>query len=151
MPTHAALRPSEYWNISQARRDQRLYISFCKLAAAALDYAEGLSLLRRDERRQGSARLNWAGTAFYYSLVHSARFLIFTAVGDFPTQHNRLPKAFSKTPFSAVSTDWLKSFAPTPAGQYTTMVSLEQLVDYWSVGTSKEKTAAQFEWFADAL
>jgi len=153
MPTARAVpvRPSEYWNSSQTRKAQRLYISFCELAAAALDYAEGLSLLRRDARRQGAARLNWAGTAFYYSLVHSARFLIFTAVGDFPTQHNKLAQAFSESHSGTVSTDWLKSFATSATVQYTTTISLEQLVDYWSSDTSKGDTAALFEWFANAL
>jgi hypothetical protein len=128
-----------------------MYISFCELAAAALDYAEGLSLLRRDERRQGAARLNWAGTAFYYSLVHTARFLIFTAAGDFPTAHNKLGQVFSESNSGGVSTNWLNSFAASPTVHYTTKISLEHLVGYWSDGASKEGTVALFGWFADAL
>jgi hypothetical protein len=151
MPPPASQPPSEYWNACEARKSQRLYISFCELAAATLDYAEGLSLLRRDERRQGAARLNWAGTAFYYSLVHSARFLIFTAIGDFPTQHGQLPRAFSTEPAGTFSTSWLKSFAPTQAGQYTAKSHSEQLVEFWSMGTAKKQIEAQFEWLADAL
>jgi len=33
--------PTEYWNSTEARKAQRLYVSFCELAASALDYAEG--------------------------------------------------------------------------------------------------------------
>jgi len=151
MPTAPVARPSEYWNSTQTRKAQRLYVSFCELAAAALDYAEGLSLLRRDARRQGAARLNWAGTAFYYSLVRSARFLIFTAVGDFPIKHNQLADAFSKSRSGTVSTDWLRSFAPSPTVRYATKVNLEEVVDYWARGASREEMEALFEWFADAL
>src|SRR5690349_4828297 len=104
-----AVQPSEYWSRGTETRAQRLYVSFCELGAAALDYAEGFSLLRREERRQGAARLNWAGTAFYYSLVHSSRFLIFNAIGDFPTRHKDLPAAFSRRRPSTVRTDWLKT------------------------------------------
>lgn len=131
-----------------------MYVSFCELAAAALDYAEGLSLLRRDERRQGAARLNWAGTAFYYSLVHSARFLVFTAVGDFPTQHTLLAKAFRSSESTGVATDWLKSFAPCVHGRYVDKVTLKQLVNYWSAGAEGqdiEEVRAQLEWFAEQL
>jgi hypothetical protein len=149
--TTSAVGPPEYWNSTQTRRAQRLYVSFCELAAAALDYAEGLSLLRRDVRRQGAARLNWAGTAFYYSLVHSARFLIFTAAGDFPTKHNELADAFSKSRSGTVSTDWLKRFAPSPTVRYTTKVNFEEVVDFWARGTSREQVVALFEWFADTL
>jgi len=150
LPSPPKIGPSEYWNCSETRKAQRLYVSFCELAASALDYAEGLRLLRRDERRQGAARLNWAGTAFYYSLVHSARFLIFTAVGDFPTQHNKLAQAFSTSHSGTVSTDWLKSFASN-GNVSSAKIGFEHLVDYWSSGVSKEPTAAMFNWFADAL
>lgn len=149
--TISTARPREYWDSTQTRKAQRLYVSFCELAAAALDYAEGLSLLRRDTRRQGAARLNWAGTAFYYSLVHSARFLIFTAVGDFPTQHNQLADAFSKSRSGTVSTDWLKRFAPSPTVHYTTKVNFEEVVEFWARGSSGEEASALFEWFAKAL
>ncbi len=151
LPSSPKIGPSEYWNSSETRKAQRLYVSFCELAASALDYAEGLSLLRRDERRQGAARLNWAGTAFYYSLVHSARFLIFTAVGDFPTQHNKLAQALSISHSGTVSTDWLRSFASNGNVSSATKISFEHLVDYWSSGVSKGPTAAMFNWFADAL
>ncbi len=143
--------PAEYWNSTQARNAQRVYVSFCELAAAALDYAEGLNLLRRDTRRQGAARLNWAGTAFYYSLVHSARFLIFTAAGDFPTQHKELANAFSKSSSGTVSTDWLKRFAPNSTVRYTTKVAFEEVVEYWAMGASKQEVAGLFEWFSRAL
>jgi hypothetical protein len=50
----------------------------------------------------------------------------------------------------AVSTNWLKTFAPN-ANVCATTISLEHLIDYWSSGASNEQTAALFDWFADAL
>lgn len=147
----STMEPVDYWNSTQARKAQRLYVSFCELAAAALDYAEGLSLLRRDARRPGATRLNWAGTALYYSLVHSARFLIFTVVGDFPIQHKKLADAFSKSCSGMVSTNWLRRFAQNSTVCYTTNVVFDEVVEYWATGASKQGVAELFEWFAQAL
>jgi hypothetical protein len=112
--TTVGLHPFEYWNSTEDRRAQRWYVSFCELAAAVLDHAEGLNVLRRDERRQGAARLNWAVTAFYYALVHSARFLVFMSIGDFPKDHGPLQRVFQPSELRPVKTDWLHKFDPSP-------------------------------------
>lgn len=170
--------PSEYWNRDEETRAQCVYVGFCELAAATLDYAEGLSLLWRpataiftigdDQPRPGAARLNWAATAFYYSLVHSARFLVFGAVGDFPTSHSKLPQAFCCFPLA--STDWLQQFIQRPrsgrdpcsdgrrhrdAGpRYNATVGLDQLMDTWKVGIDGQQISqvqTRLKRFADAL
>lgn len=142
--------PSVYWSASSTRESQRLYVCFCELASAALDYAEGHSLLRRDERRHGAARLNWAGTAFYYSLVHSARFLVFSAVGDFPTQHNRLSQAFCDRSPGPVSTNWLGEFLSAPKN-WTTQVGFKALSTHWATALPKGEVEAHLSWVADAM
>ncbi|MCJ7646001.1 hypothetical protein MUO65_03725 [bacterium] len=55
-------------------------------------------------------KLNWSTTASYYSIVHSSRMIVFTAVGDFPTQHNALSGLFAgnKRPCKL---NWLRRFA----------------------------------------
>jgi hypothetical protein len=146
-----AVSPSEYWEATLATQAQRLYVSFCELASGALDYAEGLSLLRRDERRQGAARLNWAGTAFYYSLVHSARFLVFTAIGDFPTRHDKLAQVFGPADQGEVQTNWLQSFA---SGQRGCSATLSQLSAFWAAGADDQRAVRIREhlgWFSEAL
>lgn len=57
--------PNEFWEEDDCYRDQKFYTAFCILEVACSDYVAGVMLERQKV-------LNWACTAFYYSLVHAA-------------------------------------------------------------------------------
>lgn len=54
----------DYWQADDRRRDQYFYIGFALLAAVVNDYAVGRDL-------HLSRKLNWAASAYYYSMVHA--------------------------------------------------------------------------------
>src|SRR5258708_25963353 len=85
---------NEYWSQGPDQTSQRLYVAFCELASAALDYSEGVKT--RFEIESNDERSNWASTALYYSIVHSARLLVFLPIGDFPTRHDHLANCFQR-------------------------------------------------------
>lgn len=97
------LASNQYWNQSDELIAQKFYIIQCLYISAASDYAVGLQL-------KDTNKLNWSTTASYYSIVHSARLIIFAAVGDFPTQHNVLSNLFAGNN-RRLTPDWLKRFA----------------------------------------
>ena len=132
--------PNGYWSGSEAREAQYIYVAFCELASAILDYCEGTTMrqpLSPDSHsweRKGYTRQNWGGTILYYSLVHTARLLVFLSCGDFPTSHNSLLKCFNPLE-KPVSTDWLKKFLSVDddnTKQSCKNVSFGELVEYWS-------------------
>ncbi|WP_414752683.1 HEPN domain-containing protein [Anabaena sp. CCY 9910] len=51
------------------------------MISAASDFAVGIDL-------KNSGKLNWSTTASYYSIFHSARLIIFLALGNYPQDHN---------------------------------------------------------------
>lgn len=139
------IQPTIYWHDSQEREAQYLYVAFCELASAMLDYCEGATMrlppsdeLHHWGRSRDAAyytRQNWAGTVLYYSLVHTARLLVFLACGDFPKGHSPLGLCFdpAKKP---VSTDWLAGFLGEDTdkrNKTSTRVSFANLLEYWSV------------------
>lgn len=77
----------DYWRADERRRDQCFYIGFALLAAGVNDYAVGRDL-------HLSRKLNWAASAYYYSMVHAGRLALFLVYGDFPTGHGPLAQAF---------------------------------------------------------
>ena len=81
------MKPIDYWQLEANHSDQQFYVAFSILASACSDYAVGADL------RLG-AKLNWACTALYYSLVHAARLSCFVEAGDFPTGHKELGDLF---------------------------------------------------------
>lgn len=93
--------PNDYWESNDERRDQKFYASFCMLEAACSDYAIGVKLKRQK-------CLNWACTAFYYSMVHAARLICFVETGDFPTAHNQLGRLFSDGRLARDGNTWVK-------------------------------------------
>lgn len=83
--------PESHW---RTRAEQRLYVAFCELASSLLDYAAGADTL--EGVKASPARLNWAATSLYYSIVHTARLLVFVPYGDFPTSHAQLPHCLER-------------------------------------------------------
>jgi hypothetical protein len=77
----------DYWQIDDLRKDQYFYIGFALLASAVNDYAVARDL-------HLSNKLNWAASAYYYSMVHTGRLVLFQVYGDFPTGHGQLASAF---------------------------------------------------------
>jgi len=81
------MRAWDYWQTNDLRKDQYFYIGFALLASGVNDYAVGRDL-------QLSKKLNWAASAYYYSMVHAGRLALFLVYGDFPTGHGPLAAAF---------------------------------------------------------
>jgi hypothetical protein len=143
------IQPNIYWHDSQEREAQYLYVAFCELASAMLDYCEGATMrlspsdeLHHCGRSRDAAyytRQNWAGTVLYYSLVHTARLLVFLACGDFPKAHGPLGLCFDDTKKKPLSTDWLRGFLGEDidkSNRVSTEVSFANLLEYWSVPNS---------------
>jgi hypothetical protein len=143
------VEPNDYWLAAEERRSQHLYIAFCEFASAALDYCEGGRLLEGPE----SARLNWAATALYYSLVHSSRFAVFMAVGDFPTSHAALARSFDPHTTQVPRTNWLRGFLANEAAteDCCTCASFEKLCAFWSQHVNADKVDRTLRWFNRVL
>ncbi|MEB3219764.1 MAG: hypothetical protein VKN72_26495 [Nostocales cyanobacterium 94392] len=89
----------------------RLYVALCLYISAASDFAVGLDL-------KNSGKLNWSTTASYYSILHSARLIIFLAIGDYPSKngHKSISNLFAGKPNPDRADkyyvgDWLEKFA----------------------------------------
>ena len=135
MPQRNDTDPNKYWERDQKAKSQRLYVAFCEFAASFLDYGTGRDLLLRGAQNAG--RLNWASTAFYYSLVHAGRFLIFVPIGDFPTKHGDLAQCFRQDG-EGKPTDWLNGFAEQiaanqrqTADRYRKRIHFQDICAYW--------------------
>jgi hypothetical protein len=125
--------PNGYWSGSEVREAQYIYVAFCELASAVLDYCEGTTM-RQPLSPDSYTRQNWGGTILYYSLVHTARLLVFLSCGDFPTRHDSLLKCFNPLE-KPVSTDWLKKFLSVGGDntkQSAKKVSFGELLEFWS-------------------
>jgi len=154
MPQSPSRESNEYWRQSAEHSSQRLYVAFCELASAALDYSEGVS------NRPNNERSNWASTALYYSIVHSARLLVFLPLGDFPTAHNKLSDCFRRDGERYARTDWLNAFlrvaTPRVAGdlllsRFSTEVIPPTLYEYWEQMVETEPAESFLEWLASLL
>jgi hypothetical protein len=98
------MTPNDFWNQDTIHRDQKFYTAFCILQSALSDYSLGCDLRNRN-------CLNWSATAYYYSMVHATRLICFLAVGDFPTNHQKLASLFSSS--GKFKTTWLNNFNGT--------------------------------------
>ena len=125
------LKTNIFWNASHERTAQKFYLTLCLYISAVSDLAVGLDL--KDQKK-----LNWSTTASYYSIVHSARMIIFAAVGDYPTQHNKISDLFTGNPSSGrrngsssyeFSTDWLSKF--TKDNAIRSNFKLEDMYSYY--------------------
>jgi hypothetical protein len=102
-----------FWNETDERRLQKLYVALCLFISAASDFAVGIDL-------KNSGKLNWSTTASYYSIFHSARLIIFLALGNYPKSHN-ISQLFAQNPISSVKLDALEFNVHTVA--LTTAIS----------------------------
>jgi hypothetical protein len=146
--------PNSYWHDSREREAQYLYVAFCELASAVLDYCEGATMrsapchdLHHRERRRDAAyytRQNWAGTVLYYSLVHTARLLVFLACGDFPKGHGQLGQCFDPAGQPAPAT-WLGGLLDENAQKKkrSRTVSFANLREFWSAPNSDHDVVSE--------
>ncbi|MEA5516143.1 hypothetical protein [Nodularia sp. UHCC 0506] len=123
---------NQFWYQSDERQAQKLYVALCLYISAASDFAVGIDLKNND-------KLNWSTTASYYSILHSARLIIFLAVGDYPQQngHEDIRNLFRGQNRSGntnlFSGNWLKKlarnagFQSSPEDKFT----LAQLCSYY--------------------
>lgn len=155
-PSH--FESNEYWGQAPEKNSQRLYVAFCELASAALDFSEGartrFDVARNDERS------NWASTALYYSIVHSARLLVFLPFGDFPTRHDLLASCFKLEGGESVRTNWLNAFLRVSAFRfrrdlrhmrYSTEIAPVNLYQAWRQMITEEQTETFLEWLGMLL
>lgn len=105
-------RGQNWWFRSPERSAQHWYITFCLLMSATQDRLTGITLMHQ-------RNLNWAVTAFYYSMVHSARLLFFLKYGDFPTKHADMQQVFGSQGDNArkIQFNWIKNFYDNIAEQ----------------------------------
>lgn len=81
------MTPEDFWNQDDRHKDQKFYVAFCILESALGDYA-----IARDLHCHN--KLNWASTAYYYSLVHALRLVCFIPLGDFTKGHTKLARLY---------------------------------------------------------
>ncbi len=133
---------NQYWAQSTEKTQspekiaQKFYVTLCLFISAASDFAVGLDL--RDDNK-----LNWSVTASYYSIVHSTRMIVFSAVGDYPTRHATISDLFSgmsrrgaPEQQQAVTPDWLNQFDRVGLRHYNHVghrarFTLDELSDYY--------------------
>jgi hypothetical protein len=158
MPQSLQQHSNEYWSQSPEQTSQWLYVAFCELASAALDFSEGartrFDVARNDERS------NWASTALYYSIVHAARLLVFLPFGDFPTRHDQLASCFQLEGAESTRTNWLNAFLRVSAFRfrrdlrhvrYSTEIAPVNLYEAWRHIIADEQTETFLEWLGVLL
>lgn len=100
-------KTNKYWSQSPDKIAQKFYTTLCLYTSASLDFGVGIDLKDRDI-------LNWSVTASYYSILHSARMIVFAAVGDYMMNHTKISDFFSpNNPVNRENkyyTNWLKKF-----------------------------------------
>ncbi|HEY9692444.1 MAG TPA: hypothetical protein V6D15_09575 [Oculatellaceae cyanobacterium] len=113
-----------FWNNSHEKQAQKFYIALCLYGSAAYDFTVSIDLRTQQ-------KLNWSITTSYYSIVHSARLIIFDAVGDYPKNHNNLSKFFVKK--EEIIVDWLNHFALSQDGTKVeeNKITLPKVVEYY--------------------
>jgi hypothetical protein len=88
-----------YWQENQERTLQMSDVALCLLMAAIQDAVLG-------EVNRRFRNLNWSATISYYSLVHSGRLVVFSALGDYPMSHDSLRRLLRG---EGVRLDWLQA------------------------------------------
>lgn len=118
-----------YWAQNEEKKAQKFYITLCIYISAVSDYFIGLDL-----KEQG--KLNWSVMASYYSIVHSARMIIFAIIGDYPKQHNKLSSLFNQKVNSEKNfkCNWLQSFDSyySKRSNSTSEISLSELIRHYA-------------------
>jgi hypothetical protein len=152
---------NEYWNQNPEQSSQRLYVAFCELASAALDFSEGVRT--KFQVQPNDERSNWASTALYYSIVHSARLLVFLPFGDFPTRHDQLARCFQLESTGTIGTNWLNGFLRVSAfgyrrerrhirhTRYLTELAPPHLYKYWHQTINDQSTEIFLEWMGELM
>lgn len=193
MTDRSGIAPNDFWR-GDRRPSQRLYVALCQFATAVLDYATGLDQSSHESQNmvwQGPSgvagvdhtaqnppsqpRLNWAATAFYYSLVHAGRFFVFIPVGDFPKPHDLLPLCFGcrKGDSTATGTEnfgagrrkpkktnWLGSFAKRLEPSFlidgckndnSSQDVFSSLLHFWGERLRWKECEGVLRWFGETL
>lgn len=124
---------NRFWNRNDKTTAQKLYIALCLYTSAASDFAVGFDL-------KESGKLNWSTTASYYSLFHSARLIIFLALGDYPKGHKDIQLLFtseaSESNNRAFSCSWLKTMKKDPSisdfdSEQSEKFTFNQIITYY--------------------
>jgi hypothetical protein len=137
----------DYWQTNDSRKDQYFYIAFALLASGVNDYAVGRDL-------HLARKLNWAASAYYYSMVHASRLVLFLVYGDFPTQHRSLADAFGNGVHRASFwfTEFARSTTPAPDRSNPNDYKRQEVVyRYEQMGMDRRETDRMFEQWADVL
>lgn len=122
-------KSNKFWCESDERQAQKLYVALCLYISAASDFAVGIDL-------KNHSKLNWSTTASYYSIFHSARLIIFLAVGDYPQKngHQDIKDVFTGIDNANLfSGNWLKKSARNAGFQSSREdeFTLAQLCSYY--------------------
>lgn len=122
-------KSNKFWCESDERQAQKLYVALCLYISAASDFAVGIDL-------KNNYKLNWSTTASYYSIFHSARLIIFLAIGDYPQQdgHKKIKDLFTGIDnTNRFSANWLKKLARNAGFQSSSedKFTLAQLCSYY--------------------
>jgi hypothetical protein len=96
-------KTNRYWAQNPERIAQKFYVTLCLYISAVSDFGVGLDL-------KDDGKLNWSTTASYYSIVHSARMIIFAAIGDYPQSHADISRLFAGRSQRGVQPNWLENF-----------------------------------------
>lgn len=109
------MKPLDYWKQDERREDQYFYVAFALVGSAVNDFgvANDLHL---------SGKLNWAASAYYYSMVHAGRLAVFLAYGDFPQGHKQLAQTFGEQGMEG-GRFWFSSLRGTMASDVEASVS----------------------------
>lgn len=136
-----------FWNEPDKRQSQKLYVALCLFISAASDFAVGLDL-------NNSGKLNWSTTASYYSILHSARLIIFLAIGDYPAKkggHTYISNFFAgkpksdKSPDKSYFGDWLEDFTHQQIRRNTNdKFTLESICNYYAYSLKLPNTDILF-------
>jgi uncharacterized protein (UPF0332 family) len=137
----------DHWQSDDAKRDQYFYVGFALLASGINDFAVGRDL-------HLSRKLNWAASAYYYSMIHAGRLALFLVYGDFPTGHAPLAHVFANN--RPMGSFWFTEFGrnlwPPVARSDASDYRREQLVArYAELGMDREKTSRMFKGWAEIL
>jgi uncharacterized protein (UPF0332 family) len=137
----------DYWQTDDLRKDQHFYIGFALFASAVNDYAVGRDL-------HLSKKLNWAASAYYYSMVHAGRLALFLVYGDFPTGHGPLASAFGDgvrgTRFWF--TEFARGMTPAPDRSSPNDYKRQEIVSHYErLGMDRRETKRMFAQWTQAL
>ena len=131
----------QYWCTSPNKKAQKFYTTLCLYISAVLDFSVGHDL-------KDSYKLNWSTTASYYSMVHSARMIVFAAIGDYPKDHKPLVEQLfgGKATKNGIRCDFLEK--PTNDKdnlKKTDRIKLDELAQHYSENLYLPKSKELFD------